>query len=330
VLLFGTRLRGKIGMTDQSPGEEEFLTRWVVWLRHAKGLLLVPLLLTVVIAGIYWRWQVLRQTAPTSTHYGITPADIEVVPRSDWIDRHDLLRKVVRDASLDDRLSLLDADLTERISLALRDHPWVKRVKRVEKFHPPRIKVTIEYRKPVAMVVRPDGAGPSDEFVVDSNGIRLPVTDYVVDRKPLEYLAQIRNVPMNVPPIGKQWEDGRVVGAAEIASAIGPFWKDFSLLAIEPSAQPVPGSTHTYTFDLVTRGGQKIPWGRQPVGEAIDSDVAPEPTADSKVQKLKNYVEKHGVDLDGTPTDLGFERRTIPNDETVSPRERDRSTDRPE
>ena len=317
-------------MTDQSPGEGKLDRQWVVWLRQAKILLLAPLLLTIVIGGIYWRWQVLRQTAPTSTHYGITPADIEVVPESDWIDRRDLLRKVVRDASLDDRLSLLDADLTERISLAFRDHPWVKRVGRVEKFHPPRIKVTIEYRNPVAMVVGLDGAGPVGGVVVDSKGIRLPVADYVMDLKLLEDLAQIRNVPMNVPPIGQQWEDGRVVGAAKIASAIGPFWEDFSLLAIEPSAQPVPGSTQTYTFDLVTRGGQKIPWGRQPVGEKMDADIAPEPTADSKVQKLKNYMEKHGVDLDGTPTDQGFDKGTIPSDETVSPRERTQSTDPPE
>ena len=116
-----------------------FLARGALWLRQAKILLLAPLLVTVIVAGIYWRWQVVRQTAPASAHYGLSPADIEIVPESDWIDSRVLLKKVVQDASLDDRLSLLDPKLNERLSLAFGDHPWVVRVERVGKIHPPRI-----------------------------------------------------------------------------------------------------------------------------------------------------------------------------------------------
>jgi hypothetical protein len=302
-----------------------FLARGALWLRQAKILLLAPLLVTVIVAGIYWRWQVVRQTAPASAHYGLSPADIEIVPESDWIDSRVLLKKVVQDASLDDRLSLLDPKLNERISLAFRDHPWVERVERVEKFHPPRIKVTIVYRQPVAIVLGPgDLAADQVKYhAVDRNGIRLPIEDYVVDLNLLEKLAWVRHVPLKPPTEGEPWEDGRVLGAAKIADAIGPYWQKFSLLAIEPSPQPVPGSTQTYAFDLVTRGDQKIPWGRQSVGDESKTEkLSMEPTAKAKSQKLKAYVEQHGVNLDGDPVRTVSDEENYRSGEKSSPPQR--------
>jgi hypothetical protein len=272
--------------------------------RQASLLVLVPLLLTGLGTAIYWGWQVVRQSAPLSAEYGLRPGDIEIVPESKWLDRDELLKKVVHGASLDDRLSVLDPGLNERISLAFRDHPWVEQVVRVEKFQPPRIRVALVYREPIA-IVEAAATGHSEAalpYVVDRHGIYLPVENFVREPAVLQGLARIRNAPPRPPAAGKRWKDGRVRGGAKIAAAFGPLWGDFSLLAIEPSPQPILGSTETYDYDLVTRGGKRIGWGPQYVDAELDSDSrADEPTAEAKVARLKNYVTQHRIDLDGNP-----------------------------
>lgn len=272
--------------------------------RQVTLLVIVPLLLTGLGTAIYWGWQVVRQSAPVSAEYGLRPGDIEIVPESKWMDRHELLKKVVHGASLDDRLSLLDPGLNERISLAFLDHPWVERVVRVEKFQPPRIRVTLVFREPIAIVeaAATDDSEAAVPHVVDRHGIYLPVENFVTEPAGLQGLARIRNAPLRPPPAGKRWQDGRVRGGAKIAAAFGPLWKDFSLLAVEPSPQPIPGSTEIYDYDLVTRGGKRIGWGPQYVDAELDSDSrADEPTAEEKVARLKNYVTQHQIDLDGNP-----------------------------
>ncbi|MEK6248721.1 MAG: hypothetical protein N2C12_11115 [Planctomycetales bacterium] len=252
--------------------------------RHTRTLVLFPVMATLVAGGIYLGWQVLRQ----SDEYLVSPKDIELAPPPRWVDRDVLLGEIVRDASLDDRLSLLDDRLTERINMAFRAHPWVESAE-AEKFHPARIKVQIVYREPVAVVSSNDQLIP-----IDKNGIRLPAEDFTLDELRQFARLDLLSISHQVRD-GEIWDDPRILGGATIAAAIGEEWLPFGLAAIQPAAQPIVDHPQAYTYMLVTRSGARIPWGPQ-----FLKAHATEPTAEEKMDRLKAYVKKNGP-LDRVP-----------------------------
>jgi len=69
----------------------------------------------------------------------------------EWI-HCDLRAEIFRSAALDGPLSIMDEDLAERIAVACALHPWVARVRSVRKYHPARVVVELDYRRPVLMV----------------------------------------------------------------------------------------------------------------------------------------------------------------------------------
>ena len=254
---------------------------------HARTLVFVPLLATIIVGGTYWGWQVVRQSGAERSEYRIDPSDIEISPEPKWIRGQNLLSEIIRNASLDQRMSILDDRVTERIGLAFAGHPWVERVVGVEKYHPARIKVSLVYREPVAVV-----AGKGHEFPIDRNGISLPVQDFAPSE--LIRFAKIRGVPVqHRVKNGEPWGDSRVYGAAKIADAFGAGWRDFDLVAIEPSSQPIRDHRDVYTYELVTRNGVRIPWGPQYL-----EPHPREPTAHDKTERLRAYVDQFGT-LDG-------------------------------
>ena len=271
--------------------------------RQVVLLLTLPILLTSIAALLYWGWQVVWQMAPVSPQFSLHPANIVITTESQWADRSAILQQVVHEASLDDQLSLLDPGLNERLSLAIEDHPWVKSVERVEKFQPPRVEVTLRYREPVAFIARDSTAKQSQGdgiCIVDREGINLPQDLTRVDAPPASVLAEIRGVPFQPPSPGEVWNDIRVRAAARVAASLSNDWGLLSLQAIKPASQPMVGSNETYTFFLITRGGQEIPWGPQYLG-ASSAELAGEPSAEEKAARLKAYVVENGIDLDGRP-----------------------------
>ena len=272
--------------------------------RQILLLLILPLLLTAIAALLYWGWQVVWQMAPASPQFSLHPANIEIKTPSPWVDRSAILQQVVHEASLDDQLSLLDPGLNERLSLAIADHPWVEAVERVEKFQPPRVEVTLRYREPVAFIRDNSTAGeyPIAEIsLMDREGIHLPLEHTRTDAPSANGLAEVRGVPFRPPAAGDVWSDPRIRAAAQIAASLLDEWERLSLIAIEPTAQPIIGTNETYAFFLITRGGRKIPWGPQYLNLPGDKRGKDEPTAKEKAGRLKRYVRENGIDLDGHP-----------------------------
>ena len=285
-------------------------------MKHRRGsarqvvlLLTFPLLFTAIAAALYWGWQVVWQAAPSSPQFSLHPANIEILTESLWVERSSILQQVVHEASLDDQLSLLDPGLNERLSLAIEGHPWVEIVERVEKFQPPRVVVTLRYREPVAFIknnqpVLPGKKRLPEICIIDGEGIRLPLNKGQENSPAIQSLAEITGVPFRPPPPGDVWKDPRILGGARIADALQADWGIFALRAIEPSVQPVVGSSDTYAFALITREGRQIPWGPEYVDEKPTDPVRMEPTAEAKVSRLKAYVQENGIDLDGHQQNL--------------------------
>jgi hypothetical protein len=228
-------------------------------------------------------WQGVRQHVLSSPEYWVRQENVEITPQPPWV-RTDIRGEVFRDSSLDGPLSIMDADLVERIANAFSLHPWISEVRGVTKRYPASIQVDLEYRLPVCMV-----EGPLNRlFPVDSEGILLPGKDFTpVEVGNYPRLTGIDTVP--VGPEGTNWGDARVLGGAEIAAVLGPVWKEFGLERIAPSAADFE-RPHETIYELHTNGGTRIVWGRAP-----GCDMPGEVPAADKVERLKRYFAENGT-----------------------------------
>lgn len=265
-----------------------------------KVMIIVPLLVLVVAASGYWGNHLLRRLSLNSTDYLLAPENILLNEPPQWITASDVKSDVVRDASLNQASSILDDRLTQRVALAFAAHPWVGKVVRVEKFHPARVEVTVEYRHPIAAV------NANGQWIpIDPDGVPLPSEDFsAVEIGDFPQIIGITSQPTG--GTGVAWSDARVRGGAIIATAFGTTWKRLGLDRIVPSARPVHERRDVFTFDLYTQAGTRIPWGPQ----YLDKNPS-EPSAEQKRDMLMDYVERYGK-LDG------FSFRDTPN--TSGPR----------
>ncbi len=246
---------------------------------------LTILLLGLFAGGWYSVWKTAGPDVLASPEYWVTPDTISVTEPPIWI-RTDIRTEVVRNASLDRPLSIMDDNLTERAARAFAMHPWVAKVHRVVKFHPSGLRVELEYRRPVCMV---ETESRTELLPVDIQGIVLPGGDFSpVESSRYPRLAKIDSIPVGV--VGESWGDGRVVGGAEIAGAFGSAWQELKLDRIVPSMNRNQGYTEACTYELFTRGGTRILWGHDP-----STELPGEAPAVDKIARLKKYAAEHGT-----------------------------------
>ena len=250
-----------------------------------------PVALGVLIVALFaggWLvvWREVRPQVLSSEAYWVSSANVRITPLPEWIHT-DVRGEVFRDASLDPPLGLLEEDLAERIAEAFSLHPWIAKVLRVTKHHPAAVRVELVYRRPVCMVLVPGGLYP-----VDGQGVLLPTADFSpIEASRYPRLIGVETVP--VGPAGTRWGDVRVVGAAGIAETFGPAWYELKLERIVPSSSAKLGPREEYTYELFTRAGTRVNWGRAPGAE-----MPSETPAVDKVARLKEYAAGHDS-LDG-------------------------------
>jgi hypothetical protein len=294
------------------------------WIRGLLGWMIGPgrtALLLILLVGLFiggaWaaclKWGV--PAILNSPEYRISPEQGKVTPQPPWI-HSDVRAEVFVSPTLDGRLSLVDDDLVERIRSAFSRHPWVAKVERVAKKYGD-VTVELVYRKPVCMV---EAAGKW--LPVDEEAVLLPIADFTSQE--ITHYAQLRGIerePVGLP--GSRWTDSRVIGAAEIAAAVGDGWEPLRLRSIEPlPADPtavvpsnVPRRVTTQTvgpalepfFALRTDRGSQILWGYAPGAKALREIPAAE-----KVARLQGHVASKDS-LDG-PNDQAqqLDVRTMP------------------
>ena len=267
------------GKNDVSP-----YLRSVIQFGLGRGRALLLSLLVVGLFVVAWRgtWLAVRDNVVAAPQYWLTPDQVEITPTPRWI-RTDIREEAFRDAGFDKPLSILDEDLVERIARAFSLQPWVAEVRRVRKLHPARLKVDLVYRRPVCMVVVPDGVHP-----VDIEGVLLPSEDFWPEEaKEYPRLLGVKTTPTSR---GTRWRDVRVIDGAEIAAAFGSCWQELPLDHIEPYVEPDSKSAGDYSYFLITSSGGHIRWGRAP-GNSIPGEAA----ASEKIALLQDYFQEHGT-----------------------------------
>lgn len=232
-------------------------------------------------------WAKVRDRVLAGPEYWLNIQNVEITPLPEWIHT-DVRAEVFRDASLDRPLSITDDDLAERIAVAFKLHPWVAEVRQVRKYHPARVKVDLEYYRPVLMVQGPDGLVP-----VDINGVLLPGKENFSSVEACGYPRLIGIDSGPVGTYGERWGDARVVGAAGIAASFGAAWQRLGLERIVPAVVVSVGRQREETYELFTAAGTRILWGRAPT-----TDMPGELSAEEKVARLERYAAERGS-LDG-------------------------------
>lgn len=248
-----------------------------------------PIGATVLLAGALigawsFTWHFVGPRVLKSDRYLLREEGLEITPLPDWIHT-DVRGEVFRSLTFEGPLSIMDDGLVRRVADAFALHPWVARVLRATKHHPARVKVELEYRRPVGMVEVAGGLLP-----VDAEGAWLRSEDF----SPVEAAAYPRISSVDSMPVGSvgmRWGDARVVGGAEIAAALADAWSELQLARIVPSPRPQSGEHHS--FDIYTRGGTRILWGLPPAAGLAGAVPAAE-----KVARLRQFVAAHGT-LDG-------------------------------
>ncbi len=266
---------------SRSPSQLEQFVRFL--LGPGRPLFVVGLAMVALAAGWYAVWQRVGERVLASDSHRITPDKVHMTPPPAWVHA-DIRREVFRAASFDRPLSLHDDDLTQRIAEAFALHPWVAKVRRVQKRHPAAVEVVLDYRRPVCMV-----EVHGELLPVDGQGVLLPKDDF----SPVEAAEYPRLVGLKAPPVGavgEPWSDARVIGGAAIADLLGEFWEEMNLAVIVPSEPSVPGVTQDLTFTLVTRLGTRIFWGRPP-GVDVPGEIA----AADKTARLQEYFQHYGT-----------------------------------
>ncbi len=266
------------------PPAVENAVRWVV----GPGR---PAALAVLVTGLFFGaaaliWEAVGPDVQSSDAYWLTPESVEITPLPEWI-RSNIRRDVFRDASMDGALSIMDDDLVDRLRSGFALNPWVAKVISVRKHHPARVKVDLVYRRPVCVV-----AIGEERLPVDAQGVLLPGGDL----SPVEAARYPRLVGIETRPLtsaGDRWADPRVAGGAEIAAALQPVWEKLGLESIVPLPVEEVGRAREHRYELVTRGGTRVFWGRSP------SSSPGEVPAAEKIDKLQKYAAEHGT-LEGT------------------------------
>ena len=260
----------------------------------ARSLVLGGLAVGLFVGAAAVTWHKVADRVLSSDDYIVRAEGLDITPQPPWIHADIAGQAFEFLRSTDRRLSIMDDDATERVAGAFSLHPWVKRVTSVSKHHPARVKIELEYRKPVCMVMVKTADGTDGLDPVDVEGVFLPTADFSsVEARAYPWLTGF-HATAPAGGAGNHWGDERVVGAAEIAAAFADDWKKLKLDRIEPADPGRSAYRGVYSYTLFTHGGTKIIWGRPP-GSELPSEA---PAAD-KIARLKELAEVRGS-LDGS------------------------------
>lgn len=244
----------------------------------------VLLMLAVVASGLFF-FQKLKSQLPDLSQrdeYQIETKNIALIPAPPHYVPIDLVDQVIKRSSLPEKVSLLDQGLVLKIADAFQKHPWVQKVVSVQKTN--TVEVEVLFRKPAAMVEVKQAL-----FPVDNEGVLLPPEDFSVsDARRYPVITGILSIPAG--PAGTSWGDLTVTGAAQLAEALGPHWKELDIVSIEaPPRTTTELALDDLIYRLITTGGSEIVWGRSP-----KSQRRGELRVDQKIGKLEKYYRDYG------------------------------------
>lgn len=226
------------------------------WRQRWQGVLMASFV-AVFLAACGAGWIYVRDRVAGQKDYLVCAEQVQLTPLPPKYIRSDVKAEVLKVAQLDLPLSILDDDLAQRIYERFPLHPWIARVKGVSKHYPARITVEVDYRKPVCVVEVPGGVYP-----VDEDSVLLPSGDF----SPTDASGYplLRGIDTRPGPVGTTWGDQRVLEGSRLAATLGEVWLELQLGSLSPVASNEDEPDEPNRYELLTRSGARILWGRAP------------------------------------------------------------------
>lgn len=275
-------------------------------LRRARQSLFRPrqlLLLAMAVAAVMFGPRLLRKLPDLNEQeaYRVTSQQIRLTKPPHWIP-HDLVEQVAAaEGWSQSPPSLLDDRLVTDIAKAFCGHPWIEKVKRVEKTSDRVVRVQVEYRVPVALV----DMGEARFYPVDAKGTLLPPADFSqADLARYPIIKNAQSLPQG--GAGTQWGDETIAGAAAIAEhflrpaaraadakASSPKTSTSRWNALNLDAIWIPKRTRAtvemeqVNYQILTRDGSRVLWGRAP-GTGHPGELS----AEQKISRLSQYLDE--------------------------------------
>ena len=179
------------------------------------------------------------------------------------------------------KMSLFDPRLVDTVVAYYERHPWVARVRRVEKKFPNGLTVELDLRRPVAAVYRQGGY-----FLVDREGVRLPGDFDRVPQLPF-FVAPVVGVSSDPPLAGRRWEDPALQAAVRVADALVQEGVPRQLAVRAIDVTNVGGRVNRRQSEIVVWAEDHvaIEWGR--AGDPARPEGGLERTAADKLHNLE-------------------------------------------
>ncbi|MCA9266494.1 MAG: hypothetical protein KDA60_21690 [Planctomycetales bacterium] len=242
----------------------------------------ISAIFVVLGASAFLLWNHFHEDVITQPDYQLDASRIEVTPQPSWI-RTDVKAEAIEAGGLDN-LNIRQEDLTPRVAQAFLMHSWVAKVHQCTKEFPAKVTVSVEYRRPVAMVKVAEGYLP-----VDREGFLLPPGDFT-QAEAAAYPRIFADAATQLGPVGTAWGDPRIHGAAAVVDALAKYWKSLGLYGVVATYRRAAGASSSQPeFELRTSGETKIIWGSAPGQEALG-----EAHYEVKVARLREFHDQNG------------------------------------
>ena len=210
--------------------------------------------------------------------------NLYATPQPSWI-KSNVVDQAVKIGDLQG-LSLLDRTTLERVRDAFAVQSWVAEVVEVRK-GPTGIHVSLDYRRPVAMVEIRHQEEPKFQ-PVDSQGVLVPGNEFA-KLETWDYLKIAVPDPATHGLIdGAPWPDPRVLEATAIADAWGDRWREVGVYRIQlvPRLDAATMVEDSSTFELHLINAERTLCRRVLWGHAPGREVVGEASAESKIASL--------------------------------------------
>jgi len=207
------------------------------------------------------------------------PIQVQLADPPAWVEREGWHKRILSVVKIPEDQQWLDEMLVRRVADQINCSGWVSRVHTVAQRMDGVIRISCDYRRPIAMIQTANGYIPVDRFAV-----RLPeVYERVEDGTGW---MRIVGVETTTPDVGEAFAGDDAVAAVRLASVL--FEQDFAqrITAIDVLNFRGRRDKHDNHIKLRTVDGRRIDWGSA-IGEEIE-----EPTVQEKVRTIALYFKK--------------------------------------
>ena len=242
------------------------------WRRPGRGTMLSLLTLSGLIVAAVFGLERLKGRVASLPEY-VTAPKVELVDTPKWLDQENWRQYVLASIHLPAKTNWLDGKLVQDVGRQLTESGWASRIKRITRDVHGTIRISCEYRRPIAMVrlEQAEADGYPSYVAIDKDRVRLP--QVYRDAGQFAWM-EIIGLEAAVPEPGQAFQGGDAKAAVDLVQLLSrqPFARQIRAVDVSNfHGRKDRRQDHIY---LLARGRSKpITWGSAIGDEFEENDV---------------------------------------------------------